>query len=91
MYHYPWHLAIRLASHIENCQSEKAHNDLEAMLKLTKGVDIVYHTAAFAYEGLSVFSPNIVSKNVYQNTVSLLSAAIQNRVKSTKNMDSQFT
>ncbi len=56
-------------------------NDFEAMLKLTKGVDIVYHTAAFAYEGLSVFSPNIVSKNVYQNTVSLLSAAIQNRVK----------
>lgn len=55
--------------------------DFHAMLKLTKDVDIVYHTAAFAYEGLSVFSPYIVTKNIFQNTMALLSAAIQNKVK----------
>ncbi len=55
--------------------------DFNKMLELTKGVDVVYHTAAFAYEGLSVFSPNVVTRNVFQNTMSLLAAAIQNKVK----------
>ena len=32
-------------------------NDFDSMVKVTKGVDIVYHCAATAYEGLSVFSP----------------------------------
>ncbi len=52
-----------------------------SMLKITRGVDIVYHCAATAYEGLSVFSPYIVTKNIFQNTVSVLSAAIANGVK----------
>lgn len=46
-----------------------------------KGVDVVYHCAAYAYEGLSVFSPHIVTDNVYSATVSTLSAAISNHVK----------
>ena len=52
-----------------------------SMVKITKGVDIVYHCAATAYEGLSVFSPHVVTQNIVQASVSLISAAIQNRVK----------
>ena len=55
--------------------------DLEAMKKLTQGVDIVYHTACTAYEGLSVFSPTMVCNNTYMNTVSVATAAIANHVK----------
>jgi UDP-glucose 4-epimerase len=53
---------------------------LNTMVKLTKGCDIVYHTACTAYEGLSVFSPHLVSQNSYQITATMLSAAIANRV-----------
>lgn len=56
-------------------------NDLESMQKLLRGVDIVYHTACTAYEGLSVFSPKLVSENTYSNSVSMASAAIKNNVR----------
>ena len=39
-------------------------NDYSTMTKITKGIDIVIHCAATAYEGLSVFSPNIVTQNI---------------------------
>jgi UDP-glucose 4-epimerase len=52
-----------------------------SMLKITKDCDIVYHTAAAAYEGLSVFSPDYVTRNIFQITMSLLSSAIANKVK----------
>lgn len=55
--------------------------DLAAMKELLKGVDVVYHTACTAYEGLSVFSPKLVAQNTYLNTVSVASAAISNGVK----------
>ena len=55
--------------------------DREAMANLLKGVDIVYHCAATAYEGLSVFSPHIVTQNIFGITLSVVSAAIENRVK----------
>ncbi|MDR2650842.1 MAG: NAD-dependent epimerase/dehydratase family protein [Prevotellaceae bacterium] len=51
------------------------------MVKYMKGCDLVYHTACTAYEGLSVFSPNLVSQNTFQITSSLLSAAVQNNIK----------
>lgn len=56
-------------------------NDLDTMKKLMKGVDIVYHTACTAYEGLSVFSPKLVCENTFLNTVSTATAAIANGVK----------
>lgn len=56
-------------------------NELEKMKELLKGVDIVYHTACTAYEGLSVFSPKLVAENTYLNSVSVASAAIANHVK----------
>ena len=39
--------------------------DREAMVKIMEGVDIVYHCACTAYEGLSVFSPHLITKNTY--------------------------
>ena len=56
-------------------------NDYSTMLKLTTGIDIVIHCAATAYEGLSVFSPNIVTKNIVGSSISLITAAISNKVK----------
>lgn len=52
-----------------------------SMVKITRNVDVVYHCAATAYEGLSVFSPHVVTQNVVTATASLLSAAIANGVK----------
>lgn len=54
---------------------------LNTMNKLLKGVDIVYHTACTAYEGLSVFSPELICQNTYQITAALASAAVSQNVK----------
>lgn len=54
---------------------------LNTMNKIMKGVDVVYHTACTAYEGLSVFSPNLVCQNTFQITASVASAAIAQGVK----------
>lgn len=56
-------------------------NDRAKMVELMRGVEVVYHTAAYAYEGFSVFSPHLVTENIYSGTVSVLSAAIANKVK----------
>jgi len=56
-------------------------NFRNSMLKITKDVDIVVHCAATAYEGLSVFSPHLITQNIYQCTASLLSAALANKVR----------
>lgn len=55
--------------------------NLGKMMELTKDVDIVYHTACTAYEGLSVFSPTICCENTYMNTVAVATAAAANHVK----------
>ena len=55
--------------------------DYERMVDNIKGADIVYHCAATAHEGLSVFSPNFITKNIYQASVSVITAAITNKVK----------
>tara|TARA_B110000881_G_scaffold173520_1_gene157664 strand:- start:600 stop:1604 length:1005 start_codon:yes stop_codon:yes gene_type:complete len=55
--------------------------DFDALNKIMKSVDIVYHCAATAHEGLSVFSPVEISKNNYLATVSVITAAINNKVK----------
>lgn len=55
--------------------------DLDAMVRFTRGCDVVVHAACTAYEGLSVFSPHLVTQNTFQITSTLLSAAIQNRVR----------
>ena len=55
--------------------------DLEKMTEITKNMDIVYHCAATAHEGLSVFSPNIITKNIFQASVVTITSAIKNNVK----------
>jgi len=64
---------------IEFYQSDCCY--LNSMVKFMRGCDVVVHAACTAYEGLSVFSPNLISQNTYQITSTLLSAAIQNNVK----------
>jgi len=55
--------------------------DVDAMARVIAGSDIVVHTAATAHEGLSVFSPSFITKNIFEATVSTISASIQNKVK----------
>lgn len=55
--------------------------ELKFMQSLLKNIDVVYHTACTAYEGLSVFSPNQICQNTFQNTAATLTAAISNGVK----------
>ena len=55
--------------------------NLEKMNEIMKNVDVVYHCAATAHEGLSVFSPYEISKNNFLASVSVFSAAISNKVK----------
>lgn len=58
-------------------------SDFEKMDEIIKTFkpDVVYHCACYAHEGLSIFSPNIVTKNTFGNSVAILSACIRNKVK----------
>ena len=55
--------------------------DFKKIKSIMKNVEIVYHCAATAHEGLSVFSPFEISKNNYLASVSIFSAAINEKVK----------
>jgi UDP-glucose 4-epimerase len=55
--------------------------DFEMMKKITKNVDILCHAAAYAHEGLSSFSPVLISNNNVTGSVSVFTAAIVNKVK----------
>ncbi len=55
--------------------------DLESMSKFMSGCEIVVHTAALAYEGLSVFSPTMVTNNIVTGTTTLATAAVRAGVK----------
>jgi pyruvate kinase len=50
-----------------------------SMLKIIKNVDVVCHAAAYAHEGLSVFSPSLITKNIIAGSSSVL------RISSTSN------
>ena len=56
-------------------------NDHSKIKELMRGTQIVYHCAATAYEGLSVFSPHVVTQNIVGASVSVFSAAVANRVQ----------
>ena len=55
--------------------------DFEKVQSVMKGVDVVYHCAATAHEGLSVFSPFEITKNNYLASVAIFSAAVNQKVK----------
>ena len=63
----------------------KFHNidccDFEKVKLLMKDIEVVYHCAATAHEGLSVFSPYEITKNNYLASVSIFSAAVNEKVK----------
>lgn len=63
-------------------------NFYNSMVKVTKNCDVVYHCAATAYEGLSVFSPYVVTKNIVTSSVSVFTAAISNGVRRIVNCSS---
>ena len=60
--------------HIDCCDLKKIQN-------IMKGIQIVFHCAATAHEGLSVFSPYEITKNNYLASVSIFSAAVNEKVK----------
>ena len=51
------------------------------MASVLQGYDIVVHCAATAHEGLSVFSPSFITSNIYEASVSTISASISAGVK----------
>ena len=53
----------------------------DAVKDLFNGVDLVVHTACTAYEGLSVFSPALVTRNTSHITTVAVSASIRAGVK----------
>ena len=54
--------------------------DFENIKKIMKNINIVYHCAATAHEGLSVFSPFEITKNNYLASVSIFTAAVNEKV-----------
>jgi len=54
--------------------------DLDSMQKIIKNVNVVYHCAATAHEGLSVFSPFEITKNNYLASTAVFSASVNAKV-----------
>lgn len=52
-----------------------------SMARIMKNIDVVYHCACTAYEGLSVFSPKLITDNTSGITASVVSAAIEKKVR----------
>ena len=55
--------------------------DWNAMSKIMQGTEVVIHCAATAHEGLSMFSPSFITRNIYEASVTTISAAIDAKVK----------
>jgi UDP-glucose 4-epimerase len=55
--------------------------DYKKISKVMKDIDVLYHCAATAHEGLSVFAPYEITKNNYLASISVFSAAVNSRVK----------
>lgn len=64
--------------------------DTQALMNIfsTYSVEAVIHCAALAHEGLSVFSPSTITKNIYSGTISVASAAIAAGAKTIINTSS---
>ena len=56
-------------------------NDYQNINSIMKDVDVIYHCASTAHEGLSVFSPIEITKNNYLSSVSIFTSAVNNKVK----------
>lgn len=67
---------------------KKDLGDFDTVVDHFKGIDLVVHTACTAYEGLSVFSPALVTRNTSHITTVALSASIKAGVKKFVHMSS---
>jgi UDP-glucose 4-epimerase len=56
-------------------------NELDSYADMLEGTDLVYHCAALAYEGLSVFSPHFIDRHISGASVGVLSNAIAKGVR----------
>lgn len=56
-------------------------NDLDRLGPHVRGCQVVYHCAAEAYEGLSVFSPHRVTKSIVTASTGMIAAAIAGGVR----------
>tara|TARA_X000001036_G_C20668280_1_gene801521 strand:+ start:702 stop:1706 length:1005 start_codon:yes stop_codon:yes gene_type:complete len=82
-----------IGGYLENVPEEAEFYQVDAiylnqMKKMTKGVDVIIHTACTAYEGLSVFSPYLVGQNTYQISMAVFTAAAENKVPKVINCSS---
>jgi len=55
--------------------------DRQKNLKALEGVDVVFHAAANAHDGFSLFSPYLITENLFSTTSSLISASLEAGVK----------
>lgn len=62
--------------------------DFDAVSPMFEGIDLVVHTACTAYEGLSVFSPALVTRNTSHIATVAVSASIKAGVKKFVHMSS---
>jgi UDP-glucose 4-epimerase len=63
-------------------------DNLSAIQPLFEGIDLVVHTACTAYEGLSVFSPALITRNTSQVTANVMSASLRAGVRKVVYMSS---
>lgn len=62
--------------------------DFDKVKDIFLNIDLVIHTACTAYEGLSVFSPSLITKNTFHITSVALSASVRSGVKKFVHMSS---
>ena len=82
-----------IGGYIENVPEEAEFFQVDAiylnqMKKLTKGSDVILHTACTAYEGLSGFFPYLVGQNTYQISMAVFTAAAENKIPKVINCSS---
>ena len=76
-----------VGGNIENIDESKINffkidcENLEALTKAMKNVDVVFHAAAYAHEGLSSFSPTLICNSNFTGSISVFTASIRNNVK----------
>ena len=63
-------------------------DNLTAIQPLFEGIDLVVHAACTAYEGLSVFSPALITRNTSQVTANVMSASLRAGVRKVVYMSS---
>src|SRR6202035_150945 len=64
-----------------SCLTEDITRPSKVFQEALTGCDVVFHCAATAYEGVSVFSPACISENIYTGSAIVFTAAIRAHVR----------